>query len=106
MKRYDIYKLWVIKSWHNDVEYYYICQKIDDFNFIELLTGTKIFINETCYVNRLTNYYPDLVRRNFSTGKNIILSKEDILIKTIEINSNYNFNQDIKRKLGKRKKFI
>lgn len=86
MQKYDVFRLYVVKV----SNHYLICSKsILNDDYIEVLTRTKIEVKDDSCVTSLTHYYTSLSVCNYSNGTHLMLSRDDILKKTIEINTNY-----------------
>ena len=94
MKKYSVYSLKVIKA--DDI--YLICRKnhLND-DYTEVLTNKKIKLTDKMAIEPLANYYPTLGLQKYGTDEVLMLSKEDILRKYLEINSDPNLenNKDI-----------
>jgi len=83
MKKYSVFNLYVITI--NNQKF--ICEPvIYGEEYREIFTRMKITLNEKFKVEILSDYYSLLERINYSSGKPLMLSKEDILRKYIDIN--------------------
>lgn len=83
MKRYSVLDLYVIKV--NNQKF--ICECVmPGKKYKEILTGRKIILKDDYLVEKLSEYYSILGVMNYSTGEPLILSKDDILRKYIDIN--------------------
>lgn len=84
MKKYNIYNLYVLTI--NGQRY--ICESIImEKKYREVLTGRIIAYREEYTLEKLSDYYSLIERMNFITGKPVMLSKEKILNKYININA-------------------
>jgi len=84
MRKYSVFGLYVITI--NGQKF--ICESIIyKKKYREVLTGRKIDLKVEYKVERLSNYYPLLERMNYTTREPLILTKEDILDKYIDINT-------------------
>ena len=85
MKKYNVFSLYVVEK----KGYKFICEKILDNEYKEILTKEKIIIDENEKVKSLTRYYPILGIAIYIDGQilnPLMLNKKDILLKYIEIN--------------------
>lgn len=89
MKKYNVYDLSVIKAEKNGVTYRFICKKsiFNDSCYTEILTGDNVIAKSNDDVTPLCSYYPPIATHNIETGKPLMLDKNDILKKYIDINS-------------------
>ena len=85
MKKYNVFNLYVVeKDNHN-----FICEKLIDYEYKEILTKEKFVLQKNDKVKPLTKYYSILEVATYRVGKildPLMLTKKDILIKYIEIN--------------------
>jgi len=87
MKKYSVFSLYVVKKENQE----FICKKIYDDEYREVLTNEKLVLEENDSVKCLTRYYSILEVATYNDGKitnPLMLSKKDILLKYIEINQN------------------
>ena len=90
MPKYDVFRLYVVKKMIGDSSHYLICSKsVLNNDYIEVLTRTKVEVKDKSCVTSLTNYYSSLGVCNYSNGAHLMLSRDDVLKKTIQINMNY-----------------
>ncbi|MBE6138913.1 MAG: hypothetical protein E7174_00185 [Firmicutes bacterium] len=85
MKKYNVFYLWVVEK----RGYKFICKKIINNEYKEILTGEKILLEENDQVESLTKYYSILAIATYKNGQilnPLMLSKKDILLKYIKIN--------------------
>ena len=86
MKKYNVFSLYVIEK----EEHKFICEKISDKEYKEVLTKEKLLLEEKNKVKSLTDYYSifeiAVFDKNLEVDKVLVLSKKDILLKYIEIN--------------------
>ena len=83
MKKYNVFSLSVIKI--DDQKF--ICESIiPGEKYREILTGRKITLKDDYVVEKLSEYYSILGVMNYTTGEPLMLSKDDILKKYININ--------------------
>ena len=87
MKKYSVFSLYVLKKDNHK----FICQKIFDNEYREILTKTKMFVDNNKNVESLTNWYSLATIAFFDFDNNTIknpkmLTKKDILLKYLEIN--------------------
>ena len=85
MKRYSVFDLYVVKKDNHK----FICEKILENEYREVLTKEKLIIEENETVESLTKYYSILAIATYKNGQvlnPLMLSKKDILLKYIEIN--------------------
>lgn len=100
MKKYSIDNLWVVKVISNSSTRYYICKytgdKYNAYNdtYTEILTNEKIKKEDINLVEPLSNYYSVLGRKNYLTGKPLMLDKEMILKKYLDINKDNENSKD------------
>ena len=85
MKKYNVFCLWVVeKPVHS-----FICERIIDNEFREVLTNEELILEENDKVKPLTRYYSILEVATYKNGKilnPLMLTKKDVLLKYIEIN--------------------
>ena len=96
MKKYSIYELSIVKvNKENGNIYYFIC-KYDNFNntCIEIFTNKHFKIYDKSLVEPLANYYSILEQCNYATGKALMLSKDELLLKFIDIDKSYNYDYE------------
>ena len=87
MKKYNVFSLYVIEKDNHK----FICERIIDNEFREVLTKEKLVLEENDKIKPLTRYYSILAVATYKNGKilnPLMLSKKDILLKYIEINQN------------------
>lgn len=96
MKKYNVFYLWVVeKDGHK-----FICEKVSENYYKEVLTKEDIIIEENESVTKLTKYYSILEVATYKNGKilnPLMLTKKDVLLKYIEINEKVvgkNFDMD------------
>ncbi|MCI8575223.1 MAG: hypothetical protein HFI09_02005, partial [Bacilli bacterium] len=90
MQKHDIFRLYVVKTSTKGNDPYLICSKgILSGEYIEILTKAKVNIKDESCVTSLVDYYSPLAVTNYSTGKHLMLTRDDILKMTILINMNY-----------------
>ena len=83
MKKYSIFSLYVITI--NGQKF--ICESIlPGEKYKEILTGRKIDFKDEYTVQKLSDYYSLIERMNYTTGEPIMLSKNSILDKYVDIN--------------------
>lgn len=83
MKRYNVFRLFVIKVG----EQKFICECIvAGEKYKEVLTGRKIELKDKNVVENLSDYYSALAVMRYKTNESLMLSKEDILSQYIKIN--------------------
>ncbi len=99
MKKYSIYDLYVVKVQRGGETYFFICKynKYKDI-YVEFFTGEKLGDGKNISTVLLALYYPILGRRNLETGTVLMVDKGEILRKLIEINENFSFMKESKRK--------
>lgn len=86
MKKYNVFNLYIVK----EDDYYFICEKgIKEHTYIEIFTHKTLKYPNMHYVKPLSEYYSLLAVMNYTTGKPLILTKKELLIKYAEINSPY-----------------
>jgi len=87
MKKYSVFSLYVVeKDGHK-----FICEKIIDNEYKEVLTKEKLVLEENDKIKSLTKYYSIIAVATFKDGQvlnPLMLTKKDILLKYIEINQN------------------
>lgn len=90
MKEYNVYSLCVIKV--NDM--YFICRNncLNDY-YTEILTGKKIKHQDKMEIEPLSKYYSVLTLKKDNTNQILMLSKEQILYKYLEINNKLDLEQ-------------
>ena len=85
MKKYNVFYLWVVeKDGHK-----FICEKVSENYYKEVLTKEDIIIEENESVTKLTKYYSILEVATYKDGQilnPLMLTKKDILYKYIEKN--------------------
>ena len=65
----------------------FICRRNPFFHsYIEVFTGKNIVENEAAVVEPLIKYYSILERKNYKTGRALMLTQEELLEKYIDIN--------------------
>ena len=96
MKKYNVFCLWVVeKPGHS-----FICERIINDEFREVLTKEELIIEENDKVKPLNRYYSILEVATYKNGKilnPLMLTKKDVLLKYIEINEKVvskNFDMD------------
>ena len=83
MKKYSVFSLFVIKI----DEQKFICECIiPGEKYREILSGKKIELKDKYVVENLSDYYSVLAVMKYKTNEPLMLSKESILSKYIEIN--------------------
>jgi len=83
MKKYSVFSLFVIKI----DEQKFICECIiPGERYREILTGKKINLKDEYVVEKLSDYYSVLAVMKYKTKEPLMLSKDDILSKYLEIN--------------------
>ena len=83
MKKYNVFSLYVITI----DKHKFICESIIyREKYREVLTGRKFDLKENYLVEKLSDYYCILGVMNYTTGEPLMLSKDDILRKYIDIN--------------------
>ena len=96
MKKYNVFSLYVVEKDNHK----FICERIIDNEFSEVLTKEKLLLEENDKVKPLTKYYSILAVATYKNGKilnPLMLTKKDILLKYIEINEKVvskNFDMD------------
>ena len=102
-KKYSVDRLWVIKENKNGVTHFYIAtMTMSDTVYVEVLNGKRLVVENVENVRPLTNYYSLLGVRDYTTGKVLKLTRDDILRKTIQINADYaitQYEKDMNRQL-------
>ena len=95
MKKYSVFDLRVIEIGNDDNLLYLICKptSVPDI-YIEVLTKKKVYIKQDTFVQSLSVYYPVSQRMCYINDEPLMLDKEGILKKYIEINNYY-----VKRKV-------
>ena len=87
MKKYNVFYLWVVeKDGHK-----FICERIYDNRYKEVLTKEDVTAEENDKVKSLTRCYSILEIATYKNGQilnPLMLTKKDILLKYIEINQN------------------
>ena len=96
MKKYSAFHLYVVeKDGHK-----FICEKIFENEYREVLTRTKIIAKPDNEVESLTEYYPLWMRMCCAESRTIkeqfMLTKKDVLLKYAEINKNKIINDYLK----------
>ena len=95
MKKYDIFSLYVVKL----STYYLICSKnLLRNSYIDVLTKERVEVKDESLVTPLLDYYPACCVSNCSNGKHLMLTKDSILKKCLEINVDetiYMYKQDM-----------
>lgn len=87
MKKYNVFYLWVVEK----DGYKFICERIYDNRYKEVLTKEDVIVEENDKVKSLTRYYSILEVATYKNGQildPLMLTKKDILLKYIEINQN------------------
>lgn len=65
----------------------FICRRNPFFHsYVEVFTGKNIVENEVTAVEPLIKYYSILERKNYKTGRALMLTQEELLAKYIDIN--------------------
>lgn len=86
MKKYSVFSLWVIKSGNKN----FICERICDNAFREIFTKQIIKINESKYIESLTEYYSPLeilkYNKNLEVVGFLMLDQKDLLSMYIKLN--------------------
>ena len=85
MKKYNVFYLWVVEKDRHK----FICEKIYDNKFKEILTKKYIIVEESDKVKSLISYYSILEIATYKNGQilnPLMLTKKDILLKYIELN--------------------
>ena len=85
MKKYNVFNLYVIEK----DNYKFICEKVIDNEYKEILTNEKIIIEQNNKIEELANYYSILSLGFYKDGKilnPLMLTKKDILTKYIKLN--------------------
>lgn len=83
MKKYNVFSLYVITI----DKHKFICESIIyREKYREVLTGRKFDLKDNYLVEKLSDYYCILGVMNYTTGEPLMLSKDDILRKYIDIN--------------------
>ena len=96
MKKYSAFHLYVVeKDGHK-----FICEKIFENEYREVLTKTKIISETGDKVESLAEYYPLWMRMCCAESRTIrelfMLTKKDVLLKYAEINKNKIINDYLK----------
>lgn len=108
MQKYDVFRLYVVKEATNAIVYYRICSKsILSDDYIDVLTKTKVEVKDKSCVTDLVKYYSPLAVSNYSTGQHLMLTREDILKKTVQINMNYaimKYEEEMSKKIDNNSK--
>lgn len=91
MKKYSVYSLYVVQVGKGKQARYFICEQPILFSNIykEVFTKQKIKVDDESCVERLSNFYSILEQFSFATGKVLMLSKKQLLLKYVEINNYY-----------------
>lgn len=107
MKRYNIFSLYVVENEGHKL----ICERVSNHEYIEVLTEEKLIVEKIKNVKSLTIYYSILDIASYKDGQilnPLMLTKNDILLKYIEINKNVvsrvSYYQDEKAFLEKQEK--
>lgn len=86
MKKYNVFQLLVVKVG----DYYFICEKLfDDKTYREIFTKEKIKMLDSQNIEPLKNYYSLLAIMNYTTREPLMLTKKELLVKYVEINSSH-----------------
>lgn len=96
-KKYSIYNFSVIKKSRGDgTSQCYICEYNAILEaYIEVFSKAPVSLENCLSIEPLTKYYSILARRNYQTGKPLMVTLKDLLIKYNEINYvNYNLEAD------------
>lgn len=88
MRKYDVFNLSVVKKIVNNHFHYLICKNDNKDNYVEVLTGHKVIVADEKCVKPLSKYYSDITLYGVSTDKHLMLTRQDILKKYIDINVN------------------
>lgn len=88
MRKYSVFSLSVVEVLVDSHYHYLICKKDQKGNYVEVLNGEKIVVEDEKCVTPLSKYYSTLAVCNYTTGKHLMLSRRDILRKYIDINVN------------------
>ena len=86
MKSYSVFSLYVVKR----DEHKFICKKSNSDTYIEFFTKEKIKIENMNQVESLRDYYPIIAVVDYKNCKPLMLNKNEILNKYIEINQKEN----------------
>lgn len=88
MKKYSVFDLEVVKMKRRDgTHQYYICKyNILTDDYVEIFSKMKLNNDKILETRVLAEYYSVLERRNYTTGKPLILPLSAILHKYNEIN--------------------
>ncbi len=90
MQKFDVFRLYVVKVLTNGNVHYLICSEgLLRGDYIEVLTKSKVEVKDKSCVSSLVDYYSSLAVCNYSTGQHLMLTRDDILKKTIHINMNF-----------------
>ena len=87
MEKYNVVSLYVVEK----EEHKFICEKIFENEYREVLTKEKLILEDNDKIESLTRYYSILGVATYKDGKilnPLMLTKKDILLKYIEINQN------------------
>ena len=87
MEKYNVFSLYVVEK----EEHKFICEKIFENEYREVLTKEKLILEDNDKIESLTRYYSILGVATYKDGKilnPLMLTKKDILLKYIEINQN------------------
>lgn len=87
MEKYNVFSLYVVEK----EEHKFICERIIDNEFREVLTKEKLILEDNDKIESLTRCYSILGVATYKDGKilnPLMLTKKDILLKYIEINQN------------------
>ena len=95
MKKYDVFELYVISFDHG--KNYFIC-KYDELlgSYIEVFTHQIIDRGNVTFIEPLIDYYPMVDVMDYKKGRNLKLTKKDLLKDYIKVNS-YNPNERKKK---------
>lgn len=84
MKKYSVFNLFVVKV--DKIKF--ICEFIPSKQeYREILTSRKISLKNNYTVEKLSDYYSTLVTMRYKTREPLMLAKDDILRKYLEINA-------------------
>lgn len=103
MKKYNVFSLNVVKVEDEGTVRYFICnQSILSNSYTEVFTGLKVIPKDESCINPLAQYYSILEICDYNTQMPLMLTKEQLLKKYIDINKSFN-NRQKKRYLENKK---